>query len=308
MSSSRSAAKSRLEPLEIALIASLAVACGGSTPAEKAERLGLANQLSGSSLALGGRGGEVTGQAGSAGPNAAPAPPPPMLMPAPPADPGAPSGAPQECDGPNIESGVFGTPAPMGGLLIDFSTYTPRVGSSGGTWGDTALGQITGGTSVYSVDELAALGISVAEGELQLSATLDGMGDYTGIVLWFTPCVNAAAFAGLRFPVRGELGGARLLVKPQTSPDYPVDVTNAKGKCEYPREDGKFTTCVQPTATIEALTENPVTLSWEEFVGGAPLPTTDPAQLLGFELQFQCQAASCALNISIGTVELLPPR
>jgi hypothetical protein len=94
-----------------------------------------------------------------------------------------------------------------------------------------------------------------------------------------------------------------MLVKPQTSPNYPVDVTNRKGKCEYSREDTKFTTCVQPTATIEALTENPLTLTWGEFVGGAPLPATDPAQLLGLELQFQCQAASCALELQLGTVE-----
>jgi hypothetical protein len=51
-----------------------------------------------------------------------------------------------------------------------------------------------------------------------------------------------------------------------------------------------------------------MTLSWSEFVGGLPVPSTDPAQLLGFELQFQCQAAmgGCALDVNVGTVRFLP--
>lgn len=291
------------------------VACGGGTEAERAERFGLANQLSQSDVALGGRGAEPTGQAGTpeapvagAGGGAPVAPPPAMMMPAAPAAPDAPSGPPQECTGPNVAGGVFGTPAPANGLVVAFATYTARVGNTGGTWGDNALGQITGGTSVYSINPAAALTISVEGGELHLSATLAAAMDYTGIVLWFAPCVNASAFAGLTFPVSGELGGASMLVKPQTSPDYPVDVANAKGKCEYPREDGKFTACVQPTATFTELGESPFALSWDEFVGGRPLATPDPAQLLGFELQFQCQAmgGSCALDIRVGDIQLMP--
>jgi hypothetical protein len=287
----------------VALVASaLAVACGGSTAGEIDDRYGVANQLSGSTYGQAGAGGAgPTGQAGAAataGTGGAAAMPPPM--PAAPVDPNAPSGPPQECNR---------TPAPGDGMLVDFETYTPRTATGGGAWGDMGLGQITGGTSVYSFTPASALTIPIVaeNGELRLSATMAVMMDYTGIVLWFAPCVDASAFSGLTFPISGDLGGGSLLVKAQTSPDYPVDVTNAKGKCVYPREETKFTTCQQPTATISALTENPVVLEWAEFVEGIPLPAVDPAQLLGLELQFACNAGDCAFDVSIGDVQFIAP-
>lgn len=286
--------------------AALAAACGGSSAAEVSERYGVANQLSGSTYGQAGASGAgPSGQAGMAGTGGGAAMPPPM--PAEPAAPDAPSGPPQECNGPNIASGVFGTPAPADGLLIDFGTYTTRTTAGGGAWGDMGLRQITGGTSVYSGDTASALTIVVENEELHLTATMAAPQAYTGVVLWFSPCVNASAFRGLTFPVSGDLGGATMLVKAQTSPDYPVDVTNAKGKCEYPREDMKFTTCQQPTVTIDELSQSPFALTWAEFTGGTPVATLDPAQLLGFELQFQCQAGNCALDVSVGDVRFIAP-
>jgi hypothetical protein len=285
------------------LVGALVSACGGSTAGEVDERYGVANQLAGSTFGQGGAGGSgPTGQAGSAGTggaggtggSAAMAPP----MPAAPADPNAPSGPPQACNG---------TPAPVDGLLVDFATYTPRTATGGGTWGDMGLGQITGGTSVYSADAASALTIVVENGELHLSATMEAAISFTGIVLWFAPCVDATAFNGFAFPISGELGGANLLVKAQTSPDYPVDVTNAKGKCPFEREENKFNECQQPTATLSALTENPVTLEWAEFVMGTPVPAVDPAQLLGFELQFACNNGGCAFDVSVGDVSFIAP-
>jgi hypothetical protein len=160
---------------------------------------------------------------------------------------------------------------------------------------------------VYSGDAASALTIVREGSELHLSADVAAAQGYTGIVLWFAPCVDASAFSGLTFSMTGDLGGATLLVKAQTSPNYPVDVTNSKGKCEYPREDMKFTTCQQPSATITELVENPITLDWAEFTGGTPIPTLDPSQLLGFELQFQCQSGSCALDITVGNVQFIAP-
>jgi hypothetical protein len=283
-------------------VSALAVACGGSTAGEIDDRYGVANQLSGSTYGQAGVGGAgPTGQAGtagSAGTGGGAAMPPPM--PAAPVDPNAPSGPPQECNR---------TPAPGDGVLVDFATYTPRTAAGGGAWGDMGLGQITGGTSVYSFNAASALTIPIVaeNGELGLSATMAAMMDYTGIVLWFAPCVDASAFSGLTIPISGDLGGGSLLVKAQTSPDYPVDVTNTKGKCVYEREADKFTTCQQPTATISALTENPVVLEWAEFVNGVPLPAVDASQLLGLELQFACNTGGCAFDVSIGDVHFIVP-
>lgn len=279
--------------------ASAATACGGETDASIREQF-----LPGNLAQLGAAGADATGEGGAGGTGGAGGSPGmggeagAMAAPAV-VDPEAASGDAQECNGPEVANGIFGTPAPASGMLIDFSTYV-----AAGTWGDAGVGQITGGTAVYSVRPDTNLTITAEGGELHLTASMAMNGDYTGVVLWFGPCVNATAFTGLTFPITGDLGGARMLVKAQTSPDYPVDVTNSKGKCEYPREADKQDTCQQPAVAIDAIEENPLVLEWAEFTGGVPLATVDPAQLLGFEVQFQCQAAegACEVDVTLGTV------
>lgn len=277
-----------------------ATACGGETDRSIRDQFLPGNLRpvgSAGTSAAGGAGGDGAGVGGGAAGTTAAPPPPPAVV-----DPEAASGDPQECNGPGVADGVFGTPAPATGMLIDFSTYV-----AAGTWGDAGLGQVTGGTSVYSVRPDADLTIETVEGQLHLTASMTTNGDYTGLVLWFGPCVNATAFSGLTFPVTGSLGGARMQVKAQTSPDYPVDVTNTKGKCTYPREADKFTTCQQPVVNIDALEMNPLVLPWDQFVGGVPVDRVDPGQLLGFELQFQCQATdgACEVDVTIGTVSFI---
>ncbi len=296
--------------LLVSVFSAGALGCGGEEDIDA--RRSLANSLAqagaggttgGDAVGLpsdrGGSGAEPTGAGGAA--SAPAAPPPPAAAP----NPEDPSGPPQECNGPGLPD-VPGTPAPATGLLMDFASYLPMPA---GTWGDSGLGQLTGGTSLYSGTPAGALTVAPEGGALHLTANLAAMGDYTGIVLWFGPCVNAAAFSGLTFPVAGTLDGARMLVKTQTSPDYPVDARNMKGKCPFEREDMKFTSCLQPTATISDVSVSPLVLPWDQFVGGQPLVTPDPQQLLGFELQFQCQAAAggCELDVAIGTVSFVAP-
>lgn len=213
------------------------------------------------------------------------------------------SGPPQECAGPEFgATGTFGTPAPSTGVLIDFTKYMP-----GGSWGVTADGDLTGGTSLYSLaPPTDSITPSVVGDELQLEAAI-GAGGYAGIVLWFQPCVNASAFSGLQFTARGALGGATMIIKPQTSVDYPIDPVNKKGKCRFKADASKYTECQQPTVQLKALPAGPITQTWASFTGGLPLPL-DPNQLLGFELQFSCPstAPNCPLKLDLGSVGLLP--
>src|SRR5262249_54864661 len=162
-------------------------------------------------------------------------------------------------------------------------------------------GQITGGTSLYSGAPPAdSITQSVANGGLHVEAAV-ATGGYTGIVFWFSPCVNASAFSGVQFAATGSLGGARMIVKAQTSPDYPIDAANSKGKCKFKVDANKFTECVQPTANIDTLPAGAVSLPWAMFTGGSPAPAVDPQQLLGFELQFSCVAmGNCALDLDLG--------
>ncbi|HVZ37398.1 MAG TPA: hypothetical protein VG963_33485 [Polyangiaceae bacterium] len=218
-------------------------------------------------------------------------------------DPNAPSGPPQECKGPDLPNS-FGTPAPADGLLIDFSTYV----MPGGSWGDSSVSEITGGTSLYSGAPADAITQSVTSGTLELKATIS-VGGYTGIVLWFTPCVNASKFSGLQFPASGSLGGANMIIKVQTSPDYPVDVTNTKGKCPFTADSNKYNECMQPSLTVSALTTASQILPFATLSGGLPEASVDSSQLLGFELQFQCPGtatAPCPLDLKLGTINFTP--
>ena len=215
------------------------------------------------------------------------------------------SGPPEECSGPDLMTKcIYGTPAPDTGVLLDFTSYTMPAGS----WGTPSLGQFTGGTSLYSGAMPDALTQSVVTDKLHIQATISA-GGYTGIVFWFGPCLNASAFSGVQFAATGQLGGARMIVKTQTSPDYPVDSANKKGKCPYKVDANKFTECQQPTANVDTLpASGTVSLPWAMFTGGIPVPTIDPAQLLGFELQFSCPGggSGCPLSLDLGKVTFSP--
>jgi hypothetical protein len=221
------------------------------------------------------------------------------------------SGPPQECNGPDLMTKcIYGTPAPDTGVLLDFTSYTMPAG----TWGTASLGQFTGGTSLYSGTGTASDAITqaVTSDKLHIQAAIPA-GGYSGIVFWFGPCVNASAFSGVQFDAAGQLGGATMIVKAQSSPDYPIDAANSKGKCRYKVDANKFTECQQPTVNINALpASGTVSLPWAMFTGGIPVANIDPAQLLGFELQFSCTAppagsSSCALNLDLGKVSFTKP-
>jgi hypothetical protein len=214
------------------------------------------------------------------------------------------SGPPQQCNGPNISSCMLGTPAPASGMLLNPIQYVMPAG----TWGDAAVGGLTGGTSLYQDVPAAAMTQSVANSALHLQATI-APGGYSGVVFWFGPCVNASAFSGVQFSATGSLGGSTMIVKTQSSPDYPIDVTNTKGKCPFRVDANKYTECQQPTSNITTLpAAGNVELPWSSFTGGVPEPAIDPAQLLGFELQFSCPATAttpCALNLDLGTISFM---
>lgn len=216
------------------------------------------------------------------------------------------SGPPQECNGPDLtRKCVFGTAAPDTGVLLDFTSYAMPAG----TWGTSSMGQITGGTSLYSGATTDGITQAVASDKLHVQATISA-GGYTGIVFWFGPCLNASAFSGVQFGATGQLGGATMIVKTQTSPDYPIDAVNSKGKCPYKVDANKFTECQQPTANVASLpASGTVSLPWAMFTGGIPVPNIDPSQLLGFELQFSCPGggSSCALNLDLGQVKFISP-
>jgi len=205
-----------------------------------------------------------------------------------------------------------GTSAAEDGLVIDFGTYDFATGA----WGNDVTAQLTGGTSPYSCADngscpaTAALALSKTDaGSMRFVAELPA-GGYTGAVFWFGPCVNASAFDGIQFLASGSLGGGQLLFKVQTNANYPVDVANRKGACEYPRESSKWADCTPPVVVLPSLPADPglVALDWSTFGDGKPTLSVTPDGLVGLEVQFQCTSgATCAIDVALGTMLLQSP-
>jgi hypothetical protein len=203
-------------------------------------------------------------------------------------------------------------PVRSDGLLLDFDTYDVMDGS----WGESGLGQLTGGTSGYScADDGVSCPVSAiiarvrtGGGGLRIQAAVPSQG-YTGMVLWFGPCVDASAFGGLTFQVSGELFGAELSVKLQTHENYPIDLVNAKGGCEYTAEATKWSECVPPAYAINTTSAQPtaVSLLWSDFVNGLPNDGVAPDGIVGLELQFNCPTdVDCAMDVRIGELRFTP--
>jgi hypothetical protein len=204
--------------------------------------------------------------------------------------------------------------APRRVTLIDFSSYT-----AAGTWGLSANGDLTGGTSAFQgagVTPLARVVQGAApDTQLHVTGTI-AVGSYAGFVLWFGPCVNAstvmdtagpATTTGLALPLGGSLGGTRFKLQVQTNSDYPVDPANMKGGCLYQTCATMWSDCVGPTATMTAVPASPALTSfpWAAFTGGLPAATTNGDGVVGLQLQFECVTPpSCNVDVTLGAVVL----
>jgi hypothetical protein len=202
-------------------------------------------------------------------------------------------------------------PVRSDGLLLDFDTYDPIDGS----WGESSLGQLTGGTSAYSCADdgscppsAAIARVRTGEGGLRIQAAVPAQG-YTGMVLWFGPCIDASPFGGIEVALSGELFGAELAFKLQTHLNYPIDLVNVKGSCADTTEETKWSECVPPQHLVSSVGSEPTLLSlrWADFAEGLPNTGVSPDGLVGVELQFECPSdVDCAMDLRIGALRAVP--
>lgn len=196
------------------------------------------------------------------------------------------------------------TAAPASGTLIDFATYVV----DGGNWGVQAAG-LTGGSSFYQGNAASALTTSVEGGQLRLQASI-AASDYTGVVLWFGPCVDASMYSGLELAMGGDLAGATMQFRVQTHDNYPISVGNTnKGACAFESCDTRWDTeCLFNLMRLTEVPEAPTAqvYAWDAFTGGRPSATMTPGQLVGLQLHFECGAEPCELDLTLGNVRLAP--
>jgi hypothetical protein len=222
-----------------------------------------------------------------------------------------PNPPPQACSGsmPNMHE-------PPDGLLINWETYA----ASTGNWGNSAVGDLTGGTSKYNGRGVTAPTAELVGTDLHITATVpaytpdvaDDAENYSGLVFWFGPCINASAYGGVSFTLSGTMPGAALKLQVQTHENYPADPANTKGACIFDNCDERWSQCKGPDATVVVpAAGEPVTMTWDAFTAGSPNAGVNPTGstgLVGLQFQVECQSmeAECVVDLTLGDISLTP--
>ena len=192
--------------------------------------------------------------------------------------------------------------APSNGIIADFSGADGGIPIMGGltVYGGTAQPSYTVNTG--SVDVSEAAGASAAGPR------------YAGFVLFFNNCVNACAFQGVSFSIKGSIDGCTM----QFSSNFTEDVcndgtTNTDPKGSYKFDAGATCPAYSPQVPITGITATAQTIKVSftdtKLIGGVPDMTVDNGHLTGVQWQFTIAQAgdgapsACIANINISDVK-----
>jgi hypothetical protein len=196
-------------------------------------------------------------------------------------------------------------------LMTDFSEVpdgtVANLANPKFSWGTNGL---TGGTFTYQQNDPDAPTGTVTGGALHITAAL-AASEYAGFGFYFGPNSgsDASAYAGFKFDISGTMPGIQLDIQVQMSPDYPI--SSNKGTCDFASQGYDDTTkwnyCTNPHVHFEnvpgvadlSTTAQTVTVPWSVLVGGTPVDAIDPTQLLGIQLQFNCDTTASNVDITV---------
>lgn len=114
------------------------------------------------------------------------------------------------------------------------------------------------------------------------------IGDYSGIGAWFSGCVDASKFKGVRFNVSGSVGGTSsvqfYLITNRTKE---VNEADGVGECVPVDPNDAWSSCRPPSVTV-AVSSAPTTHSipWSAFEGGRPEDTTNGSDIIALQWSF----------------------
>jgi hypothetical protein len=165
--------------------------------------------------------------------------------------------------------------------------------ATGVTFGDFTT-TLSGGTFTYpnAVTDPYVVNSDVSDGQWHISGNI---GNYSGFGLYFTGCnrVDASAYAGISFKIRGSLGMGNgvtfsvgtsgddisyLWLNSQPTPPNPLAAANS-GRC-LPAMNQYDGTCATPSLIVPvAATEATIEVRWAQLLGGRPSASVDPAEI-----------------------------
>jgi hypothetical protein len=136
------------------------------------------------------------------------------------------------------------------------------------------------------------------------------VGDWSGFGLWFGACtVDMSAYRGVSFEISGNVGssGSVTLVVP-TGPDSTPNACQTNvGSCTG------GTSCKGPSKTIAipATPGTPIVVLWSDLVGGNPVASPDPSQILGLLWTFDwtdwggVKSSPYPVDVTVGSISLV---
>ena len=192
--------------------------------------------------------------------------------------------------------------APTSGLIADFMSGDGGLTVAGGV---TTYGGVASPTYIMntgSVDIMEAVGASPTGPQ------------YAGFVLFFNNCVNACAFQGVSFTIKGSIMGCTM----QYSSNFTQDVcndgtTSTDPKGSYVFDAGATCPAYSPQLNLTGIssTAQTVKVAFNDpmLIGGVPQTMVDNGHLTGVQWQFTIPQAGdggsdpCIANINISNVK-----
>jgi hypothetical protein len=192
--------------------------------------------------------------------------------------------------------------APANGIIADF------MGSDGGI-------EIAGGLTSYGGIASPTYMMNTGSIDIMEAAGTSPNGpQYAGLVLFFNNCVNACAFQGVSFSIKGTLTGCTM----QFSSNFTQDVcndgtTNTDPKGSYKFDAGATCPAYSPQVVLDALTTTAQTVQVSftdpKLIGGVPETMVDNGHLTAVQWQFTIPQAgdgaadACIANVNISNVK-----
>lgn len=138
----------------------------------------------------------------------------------------------------------------------------------------------------------------------------DQVATWTGIGVWFSGCINASKFRGVRFTIYGSVpAGQKLWMYAIANRNRDIDDDNSVGACAPADPLDAWATC-HPPGLILPVSAEPTTqfVPWSAFADGAPSPKTDGSDLLALQWSFDWNEtlSPYAAKLTIDDLEFVP--
>ncbi len=180
---------------------------------------------------------------------------------------------------------------PTAALITDFSDLVAGTAANAGQYTFGGTNAVSGGTFSY---QTGALTYTTSAMSLEVAGMVK---DYDGFGLYFGTCVDASAYTGVSFNIKGNVGtSGKILFSFQTNADTGINSTTMKGACPVtppadPNNDYAECHFGQIPVTVPA-GGGVVTVKFSDSTGGLPVAGVDGRDLLGLQWAFNWAGAT----------------